>query len=266
MPFDLEVSDDLLYAFHARKILLGYNSPAPKDGVYGWLKRGQTLRLHNPVVIERNCGLYGGAYTPLVGGLPSCGLCSMGAFSYSYSGLPDGLTVGRYASISTGLRFIDSFHPLDTLTTSAITFRPHNHLYAEFASDRVRDFAAGFRIGGTRPYPTVGHDVWIGSNVTLAMGIRLGTGCVVAANSVVTRDVAPYAIVAGNPAKPVRLRMPEQTAARLLESAWWELDPSALFALDFAAPERLLDTLASGALPKFDFLPTRIEAPAAPEP
>ena len=262
MPFDIDVSDELLFALHSRKILLGYNCPAPKDGTYGWLKRGQRLHLHHTVALERNCGLYAGPYVPFVGGQPSCGLCSMGAFSYSYSGLPDGLTVGRSASISTGLRFIDSFHPLDTLTTSAITFRPHNHLYAEFATDRIRDFAAGFRIGGMRPYPTLGHDVWIGANVTLAMGIRLGTGCVVAANSVVTRDVPPYAIVAGNPARQVRLRVAEETSSRLLDSAWWDLDPRAVFELDFTCPERALEALESGALAKFDFQPTRIEAPA----
>lgn len=68
---------------------------------------------------------------------------------------------------------------------------------------------------------TIGNDVWIGSNVTIMSGVTIGDGAAIAANSTVTRDVDPYAIVAGNPARLLRRRFDPETIERLLEVAWW---------------------------------------------
>ena len=70
---------------------------------------------------------------------------------------------------------------------------------------------------------TIGNDVWIGSGAMILSGVTIGDGAVVAARAVVTKDVPPYAIVAGNPARLVRYRFDEATIAALLEAAWWEL-------------------------------------------
>ncbi len=68
----------------------------------------------------------------------------------------------------------------------------------------------------------VGHDVWFGCESMVMPGIRVGTGAVIAARAVVTRDVPPYVVVAGNPARVVRRRFDEATVARLLDLAWWD--------------------------------------------
>ena len=69
---------------------------------------------------------------------------------------------------------------------------------------------------------TLGHDVWVGHGAIVLPGVTIGTGAVIAAGAVVTRDVEPYAIVAGTPARFVRWRFEPDTAARLLRLCWWD--------------------------------------------
>lgn len=240
---EVEVSEELMASLHQNTILLSYNSPAPANGRYGWLHAGQRLKLRHSVTVEQNCGLYGGTYAPFVGGHPSCGLCTMGAFSYSYSPLPDGLTVGRYCSISTGLKFIDSQHPIQSLTTSALLFRPENNLFKEYVTPSTRKFASGFSTAGEKKYPVIGHDVWIGANCTLALGITIGSGAIIAANSTVTGNVPPYAIVGGNPAKLIKFRFDFETIAQLIASQWWTYDPRAIFSGQALEPSDLLPAI-----------------------
>ena len=255
MTLRLTVNAAFLDRLHAHTILLRHNSPPPRQGRYGWLGEGDTLELADAgLTLEERCGLYGGPYKPLVGGHRSSGLCRMGAFSYSYSPLPEGMTVGRYCSISSGLQVLDSMHPTTLLTTSAITFRPRNRLFEGMLTERVRAHAAGFDSRGGRPMPSLGHDVWIGAGVTLAMGITIGTGAVVAAGAIVTRDVPPYTLVAGNPATVRKHRFDPELRAALIASRWWEADPRLVFDLDFADPAGLCRTLdmLGAARPGFD--------------
>ncbi len=70
----------------------------------------------------------------------------------------------------------------------------------------------------------IGADVWIGTEAVLMPGVTIGPGAIIAARSVVTRDVPAYGVVGGNPAKPVRTRFDEATVARLLDIAWWDWD------------------------------------------
>lgn len=255
------VTPELTAELFEKTILLRRDSPAPKGGTYGWLTEGAELTLFNGVVIEQNVGLYGGAYMPMIGGRRASGLASVGAFSYSYSGLPDGASVGRYCSISGGLRFIDSSHPLELLTTSALTFRPANHLFREFVTDAITEHADGYSTTPDKPYPRIGNDVWIGSNVTLAMGIEIGTGAVVATNSTVTRDVPPYAIVGGNPAQVIKYRFDEATIERLLSSRWWSYDPRQVFRSLGTDFKELLETIDAGELTAYQF--AQVTLPAA---
>lgn len=224
----LTITGNLLAQLHARTILLRYNSPEPTSGTYGWLKEGQQIKLTRPIVIEQNVGLFGGPYVPMIGGRKTSGLATVGAFTYSYSALPDQLEVGRYCSISRGLRFIDSSHPLNTLTTSAYLFRPKNNLYKEFQPKSVLDFAKKYQPSATT-YPKIANDVWIGDNVTLSTKINIGTGAVIASNSTVTKDVPDYAIVGGNPAKIIKYRFNESQIDELLESQWWNFNPNDVF-------------------------------------
>jgi len=75
---------------------------------------------------------------------------------------------------------------------------------------------------------TIGNDVWIGQNVTVLSGVTIGHGAVIGANATVTKDVEPYTIVGGFPAKEIRKRFDKETINKLLESKWWELDLNAL--------------------------------------
>lgn len=92
----------------------------------------------------------------------------------------------------------------------------------------------------TPPAAEIGHDVWIGRDVMVMEGVRIGTGAVIAARSIVTRDVPAYAIVAGSPARIIRYRHPPQLATRLVESRWWEIGPEALKRLPMDNPELFL--------------------------
>ncbi len=72
--------------------------------------------------------------------------------------------------------------------------------------------------------PTIGNDVWIGSNATILQGVNIGNGAVIAAGAVVTKDVPPYAIVGGVPAKIIKYRFTEEQIKSLLDIEWWKLD------------------------------------------
>jgi len=74
----------------------------------------------------------------------------------------------------------------------------------------------------TKGEVVIGSDVWIGQDALILSGVTIGHGSVIAARSVVTKDVQPYSIVAGNPARHIRFRFPEETIRSLLEIAWWD--------------------------------------------
>jgi acetyltransferase-like isoleucine patch superfamily enzyme len=91
-------------------------------------------------------------------------------------------------------------------------------------------------------YKTViGHDVWIGCNSVILAGVNIGTGAVIGAGSVVTKDVPPYSIVVGNPARVLRYRFSKELIPRLLESRWWELPEDRVKSLPLDDPEKCIE-------------------------
>lgn len=161
---------------------------------------------------------------------------SLGNFSYiARNGYFFNTDIGRYCSIADNCNCGMPEHRMDTVSSSQVFLKGGNCLKTTF---------------GALDHPvykrtTVGNDVWIGTNVTIRAGVTIGTGAVVGMGSIVTKDVPPYAIVAGNPAKIIRYRFDDATIEKLLVSKWWELDAAVIAQLapDFETPERLLNKL-----------------------
>lgn len=141
----------------------------------------------------------------------------VGAHTYADGGLrvvgggPTGkLKIGAYCSIANGVTiFIGGEHQ-----TRYVTTYPLSMAFPELAGrhGQVR----------TKGDVTIGNDVWIGDGAVVMSGVTIGDGAVVAARAVVTKDVPPYAIVAGVPARPVRLRFAEDVARRIAATRWWD--------------------------------------------
>lgn len=123
--------------------------------------------------------------------------------------------VGPYCSISWNVTLGAVSHPIERLSTHAFTYRKQFGI----VDKDVPQTAKTIRIG---------HDVWIGCDCVVMPGISIGGGSVVGANSVVTRDVPAYSIVAGNPARIIRQRFDSDVSAALDDTRWWEWDDRTL--------------------------------------
>ncbi|MDX1298673.1 MAG: CatB-related O-acetyltransferase [Pseudomonas sp.] len=120
------------------------------------------------------------------------------------------LKIGSYTSIAMNVEiFLGGHHRTEWVSTY-----PFPALISEASG--IKDYAV------SRGNVVIGSDVWLCSNAVILSGVTIGHGAVVAAGAVVSRDVAPYSIVAGNPARHVRWRFPPEVCAALLETAWWE--------------------------------------------
>jgi virginiamycin A acetyltransferase len=129
---------------------------------------------------------------------------------YLFPFSPEKLTIGKFVQIAHGVKFITSSanHPLEGFSTYPFRI---------------------FNLAETGGYPdlpfrdtVIGHDVWIGYHALIMPGVTIGSGAIIAAGSVVTHDVEPYAIMGGNPARLIRKRFPDETISALLEIAWWD--------------------------------------------
>jgi phosphonate metabolism protein (transferase hexapeptide repeat family) len=124
-------------------------------------------------------------------------------------------TIGKFCSIAAMTRINPGNHPMHRASQSHFTYRASAYFAGE---EDEQDFFAWRRAH----HVSIGHDVWIGHGAIVLPGRRIGAGAVIAAGAVVTKDVADYAIVAGNPARLVRPRFPLPIVARLQALAWWD--------------------------------------------
>lgn len=124
-------------------------------------------------------------------------------------------TVGKFSNIAAFVRIGATDHPLHTASL-------HHFLYrsGDYWDDAEHD--ADFFEHRRSRRAVIGHDTWIGNAAMVKPEVTVGHGAVIAAGAVVTHDVAPYTIVAGTPAKPLRLRQPPEIAERLIALGWWD--------------------------------------------
>jgi len=126
----------------------------------------------------------------------------------------DRLIIGSFCSIGTGACFMmagNQGHRMDWISTFPFFFMSEEPAFA--------DAENAYRPAGDT---VVGNDVWIGAEAMIMPGIRIGHGAMIGSRAVVTRDVPPYTIVAGNPAREIRKRFSDEEIAMLLEMAWWD--------------------------------------------
>ena len=156
-------------------------------------------------------------------------------------------TMGNYCSIGRRVSINPFNHPTNWLSI-------HEFQWHKFAYDFADEYNQIERLPRERAKAgrvEVGSDVWIGNNAVILSDLKLGTGCIVGAQSVVTQDVPPYAIVAGVPARIVRYRFEPAVIERLLASKWWERPLAELSGLPFDQVEKCLDQL-TGSKPAAD--------------
>lgn len=137
---------------------------------------------------------------------------------YHYPINHDRLIIGKYCSIACGAKFIftSANHAMEPLSTY-----PFPIFFEEWNLDAKNIASAWDNKGDIE----IGNDVWIGFEAIILSGVKIGDGAIVGARAVVTKDVPPYAIVGGVPAKMIRRRFPDETVSKLLELRWWDWPP-----------------------------------------
>ena len=157
------------------------------------------------------------------------GKSSLGKYSLlnCHSVLYADTKVGRYCSIARSCEIGADAHPLDFLSTSSFQYSS-----ALMKGHEDTTFTRKVRFEYERN-TTIGNDVWIGAKSVIKSGVSIGDGAIVAALSFVNKNVPPYAIVGGVPAKVIRYRFPKEIIAELLELRWWELSPKQMKNIDF---------------------------------
>lgn len=149
---------------------------------------------------------------------PRCSIrqSSIGMASYiGYGSTLDSTSVGRFCSIGPDVRVGLHTHPLNFPSTHPAFYSPFFQSSLSFQEVPIVEELS-------RPV-TIGHDVWIGARAMVLGGIDIGIGAVVAAGALVTRNVPPYAVVAGVPARIIRFRFSQDQIRILLESRWWDM-------------------------------------------
>lgn len=148
-------------------------------------------------------------------------------------------SIGRFCSIATGVTIGLSEHPIEYLSTN-----PFQYDVKEF-SFWEEDYKFKSRVfkENKKSKPFIGNDVWIGANSLISRGVRIGDGAIIAAGAVVTKDVKPYEIVGGVPAKHIKFRFNQEIINKLLEIKWWRFTHESLEGLDFSNITTCIDEL-----------------------
>jgi hypothetical protein len=130
-------------------------------------------------------------------------------------------TIGKFCSIAAMTRINPGNHPMHRATQAHFTYRASAYFAGESDDAEFFEWRRSHRVH-------IGHDAWIGHGAVILPGRNIGAGAVIAAGAIVTKDVAPYTIVGGNPARPIKRRFSDSVEERLLRLAWWDWDHETL--------------------------------------
>lgn len=182
-------------------------------------------------------------------------ISNIGGFSYTRSPMVHGMKIGNYCSIADKVSSMGVNHPFTRFSSSSFTYDTVNPKFTTCAPDIEGRFQPQKNTSAGRPPAIIEHDVWIGGSVILANNITIGTGAIIAAGSVVTKDVAPFDIVGGNPARVIRKRFPDEVCQRLLALDWYSYQFPYFSGVDVNQEidtqiDQLEAVILSGAVPK----------------
>ncbi|MFZ1814739.1 MAG: DapH/DapD/GlmU-related protein [Rhizobiaceae bacterium] len=130
--------------------------------------------------------------------------------------------IGKFCSIAADCRINALEHPVERVTSHKISYRPNEYFRFKGVDRTWREYRQQKKV-------VIGNDVWIGHGAVIMPGVSIGDGAVIGANAVVTRDVGPYEIMAGVPARLLRKRFDAPIAARLQAMKWWDWNQDRLF-------------------------------------
>ena len=157
---------------------------------------------------------------------------------HHYDFLGDKLIIGKFCAIAEGIKFImnGANHRMDGFTTYPF------YIFG----DGWEKVTPNIELLPFKGDTVIGNDVWIGQNVTIMPGVKIGDGAIIATNSTVVKDVKPYTIVGGNPAKEIKNRFSDEKIQLLLELQWWNWEEKKIFEnIEELASANDLDTLKS---------------------
>ncbi|MDC0338135.1 hypothetical protein OAN33_01225 [Flavobacteriales bacterium] len=191
-------------------IEVGENSVLRKAKLYGLVKAGKNIKITDSLISGE---IIIGDYSKIIDGVELHGNIEIGKNTTINGGNTDlrasvnKITIGNFCSIARNVTFQEYNHDLTKLTTYMVRTNLEGKPFKEDIVSK----------GGIE----IGHDVWIGTQCVILSGVKIGAGAVIAANSVVTEEIPPYAIAGGSPAKVMKYRFGQEKIRELLASNWW---------------------------------------------